>query len=239
MDLSIILPTYNEKEAVVELIQVLLSSLKSRNINPEIIVVDDNSPDETGLIVKEKFKDVPNVRCIIRKERGLATATRRGIEEASSEIILLMDADFNHDPHYVPQMYEILKKYDYDAVNGSRYVWGGDMHGPRGRYYGSYTFNMFLNLLLFIQTQDNTGIFFMFRKKLISHLNMKAIFNGYGDFFMRLLYALKLLKIKLIEIPVVYKERHSGKSKTFFYKYLFQYTWTAIKIRFSGKTLIH
>lgn len=239
MNLSIILPTYNEKEGIPVLIRAILEELEKTAITPEIIVVDDNSPDGTGEAVQAAFAGNHHVRCIVRTtERGLATAIKRGIEEATSDRILLMDADFNHNPKYIAQMYDLLERYDYDVVSGSRYVWGGDMEVARGRYYGSYLFNQMLNLLLFIKTQDSTGGYIMFRRSLVGDLNLGEIFRGYGDFCIRLIYAFKLLNLKLIEVPVVYAERHSGESKTFFYKYIFQYTWTAVKIRWSGKSVI-
>jgi dolichol-phosphate mannosyltransferase len=239
MDLSIILPTYNEVEGIPVMIQHLLDLCEKENIKPEIVVVDDNSPDGTGEVVQKKFAHNSHVKCIVRtEERGLATAVLRGIKETSAPTILLIDADFNHDPKYIPQMYELINKYGYDVANGSRYVWGGDMEGKRGRYYGSYWFNQFLNLLLFIKTSDSTGGYVMLRRKPLERINLKDVFKGYGDFCIRLLYALKLRDVTLIEVPVVYAERHSGESKTFFYKYVFQYTWTAIKLRLSGKKLI-
>lgn len=239
MNLSIILPTYNEVEGIPFMIETLLLELPKEGIQPEIIIVDDNSPDHTGEVVSKKFAHNAHVKCLLRtKERGLATAILAGIGMATTDKILLIDADFNHHPKYIPQMFELIERHDYDVVNGSRYVWGGDMEGVRARYYGSYWFNQFLNLLLFIKTSDSTGGYVMFKKSPLERLNLKRIFTGYGDFCIRLIYGFKLLGVSLIEVPVVYAERHSGESKTFFYKYLFQYTWTAVKLRLSGKALL-
>ncbi len=234
IDLSIVLPTYNEKENISKLIEDILETTKRNEIATEIIVVDDSSPDGTANIVKETFKDNGNVRCIVRtEEKGLATAIRTGAEAAQGEHILLMDTDFNHHPKYVPQLYKFAK--DYDVVSGSRYVWGGGMKNHRLRYIGAYFFNMFINLILFMRTQDNTSGFVMFKREILDKIHTKKIFRGYGDFYIRFLYALKHLGVSLIEVPVVYEDRHSGESKTVFSKYIFQYTCTALEARFKGR----
>src|SRR5258708_5888613 len=93
---SVILPTYNEAGNIIHLIDTIRKILDDKRIHYEIVVVDDNSPDKTGLLVQKNYVKQPNIRCLVRKkERGLATAIRRGIEQAVGDVIIVMDTDFN------------------------------------------------------------------------------------------------------------------------------------------------
>ena len=203
----------------------------------EVILVDDDSPDKTGEFVQETFKHNKRVRAIIRKnEKGLASALLRGIGESAGTHIILMDTDFNHDPKYLKQFFD-LSKY-YDIVGGSRYTWGGNMEGGRARYIGSLLFNYFLSLILSMKSTDNTGGFVLFKKSILEKMNLKKIFKGYGEFYFRFLLAAQYLGTSCIEIPVVYGPRASGASKTYFAKYIFIYTFEGLKLLFRGKSLI-
>lgn len=237
MKVSFVLPTYNEREHIVRFIREIEREAETEKVAYEIILVDDNSPDGTGQHVKDSFEKNPHVRVIIRtKERGLATAILKGIEESRGTHIFLMDTDFNHDPKYLPQFF-LLSKY-YDIVNGSRYTWGGTMEGGQARYLGSMFFNYYLAFMLGMKSSDNTGGFVLFKKNLLDKVHPKRIFKGYGEFFFRFLYAAKQLNASLIEIPVIYSLRASGESKTYFSKYIFIYTWEGVKLFFKGRKLI-
>ena len=230
MKTSIILPTYKEKESILELIEVLCLLLEKKGIDFEIIVVDDNSPDRTGALVKELYADSKSITCIIRKdEKGLATAIGAGISKASGDYILLMDTDFNHDPMQVPGMIGRLPKCD--IVSGSRYIPGGGMLGPRYRYLGSYLFNFFIRLAIGLDTTDNLSGFLAFRKDILENFDMDKIFYGYGDYCIRFLHRAKQLNLKIIEIPVFYKLRYGGSSKTNFLIHSLEYVIAVIKIK--------
>ncbi|MBU0981563.1 glycosyltransferase, partial [Patescibacteria group bacterium] len=198
---------------------------------------DDSSPDKTGELVKETFAQDPHIKVIIRRsERGLATAILKGIQESEGTHIFLMDTDFNHDPKYLPNFFALAPFYD--IVTGSRYTWGGDMLGGKARYLGSMFFNYVLALLLMMKSTDNTAGFVLFKKPLLEKMHPDKIFKGYGEFYFRFLYAAKLLKASLIEVPVVYSLRASGESKTFFWKYIFIYIFEALRLFFTGRKLI-
>ncbi len=231
MDLSIILPTFNEEGHIVDFIEEIKKRIPD-DFTYEIIVVDD-SKDKTGETLEEKYKDSPEVKIFIRRKRGLATAILYGIEKARGERILLMDTDFNHDPKYIPEMLELSK--NYEIVNGSRYIEGGGMDNAENRCLGSKLFNKFVSLILGLKTTDNTGGYILFKSSLIKNVNLKEIFKGYGEFCIRLLFALKLKGAKVKEIPVIYAPRRSGESKTYFSKYIFVYTWATIKARINGR----
>jgi dolichol-phosphate mannosyltransferase len=228
---SVILPTYNERGNIVELISEIISTLDAEKIDFEVIVVDDNSPDGTSQIVNETFSNDPRIKLFIRnQERGLATAIRYGIEKSDGAIVVIMDTDFNHDPRMLPQLIKLLKYYD--IVIGSRFVLGGGMEN-RLRYYCSVIYTIWLRFLLGIHIKDKLSGFFSIRKSKLISLNMDSIFIGYGDFFIRLLLKAQKKCFRMLEVPTFYQIRKSGHSKTNFIDVFFKYTISAIKIFFS------
>lgn len=229
MKTSIILPTYNEKDSIIDLIETLNLLLTKDGFDFEIIVVDDNSPDKTGTLVNEKYANYGDISCIIRKdERGLASALKTGIINAKGDSVLLMDTDFNHDPFAAPEMMKLIS--EYDVVSGSRYIKGGGMMGSKLRYWGSYLFNHFIRIMTGVDTKDNLSGFVIFRKEILKDFDLNQIFTGYGDYYIKFLYRCKKLKLKIREIPVVYKLRVGGDSKTNFVRHLLGYILTVIKI---------
>lgn len=230
--ISIVLPTYNEVNSIIDLIDVLNLIMEKQKYDGEIIVVDDNSKDGTSEAIIKKSRECPSVKAIIRQnERGLATAIKRGIAEAKGEIIIIMDTDFNHDPFKVPEFVSLLDHYQ--IVSGSRYVWGGSMMGSRWRYWGSYWFNVLIRSILRMPTKDNLSGFVAFKKSILRDFNIDDIFRGYGEYYIRFLWAARNLHLSLIEVPVVYKMRQGGESKTSFIKYVFIYFMTILELRFS------
>lgn len=233
-NVSVILPTYNESGNIIELIEKIFSVADNHSIKCEVVVVDDNSPDGTAECVRKKYGNLDSVKLIVRKNgKGLATAIKRGLSEASSDIVMVMDTDFNHNPEKIPLMVKYLD--DFDIVVGSRFVGGGGMKGPQSRYWGSYLFNAFIKIMLGIRSNDNLSGFFAARKTLFADVPIDIIFNGYGDYFIRLLYLVNLKNASIIEVPVVYDERFSGASKTNFLKHLIGYTMTVLNLFFSKK----
>lgn len=222
--LSIILPTYNEVENIVPLVKEIITVLKKKKWPFEIIIVDDNSPDGTALDIKKKLKD-ERVKLFIRlKDNGLAKSVREGIERASGELLLIMDADFNHDPIYIPRMLEVLP--GYDLVIGSRYIKGGGMPFSKKRYLISLFSNLFLKMVLAFPYRDALSGFLLFRRKVLNGINKGKIFRGYGDYSIRFLYWTKLKGVKAKEVPVIYKKRRGGKTKTRLLKVMIQYLIT-------------
>lgn len=234
MDLSIILPTFNEEGHITDFIKEIKKNIPSK-VRYEILVVDD-SKDKTGEILTKNLSQDKNIKIFLRKKRGLATAILYGIKEAAGDRILLLDTDFNHDPKHISMILK-LGKY-YDVVNGSRYIWGGGMENAENRWMGSKLFNKLVGILLSVSTTDNTGGYIIFKRDLLEKLNLEKIFIGYGEFCIRLIYGFKLVKASLMEFPVVYGKRRSGESKTHFSKYVFIYTWAAVKTLLNGKKLL-
>jgi len=226
---SIILPTYNEKDNIVDLVQAIHRYLEPEGFDYEVIVVDDNSPDGTAGVVRAAFSEDPRVELHVRtQERGLATALRYGAEHSDGEVIVFMDTDFNHDPAMIPQLIKFLEYYD--VVIGSRFVMRGGMEDST-RYVFSFVYNLGLRLLFRTQVWDNlSGFFAIYRHKLLE-LNLDRIFYGYGDYFIRLLMVGWRRGWRMLEIPVFYRLRMHGHSKTQFLSIFTQYTTAILKLR--------
>ena len=136
MKVSVILPTYNEKESINLLIREISTILEKEALDYEVLIVDDMSPDGTYDAVKTVFADDSRVVPLLRKnERGLATAVLYGIRKARGEKIVVMDTDFNHHSDLIPLLVKIVDHFD--IATGSRYVIGGGMETSRFRYLGS------------------------------------------------------------------------------------------------------
>lgn len=229
--LSVILPTFNEAENIVPLISEITGKLKT--VKHEIIVIDDNSPDGTTGKVLKKYSQKTNIKTYIRTENpGLANSILFGINKAVGKYICVMDTDFNHNPKDISSM--LIKIPENDVVVGSRYIKGGGMEN-RFRYYLSFIYNLFIKTLLNLSTHDNlSGFFVADRKKLLS-LDTSRIFSGYGDYFIVLLYLSKKSGYKIAEIPVFYKNRIYGFSKSKFIPMLIDYSKTVLKLLLSNE----
>lgn len=226
---SIIIPTYNERDNILALIPALkrVTAPLSR-YQFEIVVVDDNSPDETGKIAKRLFRNDPKLKIFIRtSEHGLGTAINLGITKATGEIIVGMDADFNHDPEYLPMLLEKLEKSKLAIA--SRFITGGGMH-RRIRFYGTYLFNVLLRLLFGFPVSDNASGYYAIRKKDLEKLGLDQIFYGYGDYHLRLVYFAMLKRYKIAETPVFYQKRPFGKSKSNLLQMALSYSQEAVRL---------
>ncbi len=227
---SVILPTYNEAGNIVKLVEEIRHELALKRIPSEIIVVDDDSSDQTGVLAQKYFSKIPEVRVIIRKkERGLATAIKRGIEAAVGEVIVVMDTDFNHEPKLVPGLVEKCKRYDF--VVGSRYVKGGGM-ANKTREILSYLFNILVRIIIGSPVRDNLSGFFAIRRSELDKLPLDKIFFGYGDYFIRLIYLAKKQGNTFAELPSFYKDREYGASKSQFLKMFIDYFQSTLNVRF-------
>jgi dolichol-phosphate mannosyltransferase len=223
--LSVVLPTYNERDNITPLVSELL---RVGGPSVEVIVIDDDSPDGSAAVVAEHFGSEPRVRLIVRKEdRGLAKSIRRGAEEARGDAVAVMDTDFNHDPEMVPLMRDLLGYFD--IVVGSRFIVGGGMEDVF-RYYCSWLYNVGLRGVLGTRVQDNLSGFFAIRRERLAELDFDYIFHGYGDYFFRLLHEATGIGMSMIEIPVFYRLRPTGESKTHYVKVFTDYTTALLRV---------
>lgn len=231
MKISVILPTYNESGNIVKLISSVLTNIP-KGYDVEIINVDDNSPDQTHKIVKNAFIDDPRVVPLLRtSDKGLAKSIHYGINNASGELIVVMDTDFSHNPQEIPVMIHIGKVFD--VVSGSRFCEGGDMDSKR-HYIASLLFNWWVRLILRTQIQDNLSGYFLIKREGLFKLPLDEIFQGYGEYYFRLLHFAQKAGCSIIEVPVVYRSRFSGSSKSNFFNMIFTYSLALIKIKYAS-----
>lgn len=226
---SIILPTYNEKENISTLIDEIFRFLP----DAEIIVVDDNSPDKTWKIVEDY--NSPKVKLIRRTEvRGLATAIARGLKETGGDIIGWMDADMCMPPSLLPKMIAYLG--EYDIAMGSRYIETGTDARSFLRVATSWTINRLAGLLLGFDIKDYDSGFILLKKYVFN----KVVFpsSGYGDYFIEFIYKCKKKGFRIKETPYTFRDREKGESKSAanifeFIKLGFGYFLRILKLRFS------
>ena len=210
---SVIIPTFNEAENICNILKSISNNLSK--INTEVIVVDDNSPDGTGMIVEEYIKSMTrisgySVSIIHRKTRkGLGSAIISGVENSKGDIIVVMDSDFSHPPDMIPKMLDKIEETQCDVVIASRYVEGGDIQGwSTKRKLISKAATEIAKKGLGVQADDPMSGFFAFKKNLIKDVSFDAI--GY-KVLLELLVKTNAKKIQ--EIPYTFTDRKFGSSK--------------------------
>jgi glycosyltransferase involved in cell wall biosynthesis len=212
MKSTIIVPTYNERENIVLLVPELLAL----PVNLSMIIVDDNSPDSTGLIADEMARQDRRVSVIHRSGKlGLGTAYIAGFKEAlakGAERILTMDADYSHHPRYVPAMIESSQMAD--LVIGSRYVRGGGaVDSPAMRRLLSYGANAFAKVMLGLKAMDCTAGFRCYRRAVLESMDLDAIFSDGYSFLIEMLYKIQRRGWTVAEVPIRFMDRRLGASK--------------------------
>ena len=229
MTVSVILPTYNESKNILPLIEAIEDYFDRDGVAYELVVVDDNSPDGTARVVEERMAQDARIKLFVRtEEKGLGTAIKHGIRNSTGEIVAVMDTDFNHDPKMLPQMTKFLEYYD--LVIGSRFVMGGGMEDNQ-RYYYSFLYNMLVRVVLRTQVQDNLSGFFAMRRDKLERMDLDRIFEGYGEWFIRLLFLAWREGYNMLEVPVFYILRRHGQSKSRFLRMIYSYTRTVLELR--------
>lgn len=203
---SIILATYNESENIGDMLHAILTCVPDP---VEIIVVDDNSPDQTWKLAGD-FND-PRVKVIRRvNARGLASAINRGIIETRGDIIGWMDADMCHPPTLLPSMLEALKVSD--IVIGSRYVEGGKDDRDPSRVLTSQLINGLARVILGHGVFDYDSGFILMHRSVLDSVSLNP--TGYGAYFIEFIYACRRKGLKVTEIPYTFTERTKGISKS-------------------------
>ena len=224
---SVVLPTFNEAETICALVAELRATLDRHWPAYEILVVDDASPDGTADRIAAAYGDGEAVRLVRRAPpHGLAVSIRDGIARARGEIVVVMDADFNHDPADVPRLLDALPSAD--LVGGSRFLPGGGMYS-RTRQLGSGAMNVVIRAVVRTGIRDNLSGFFAVRRATLTALPLDAIFFGYGDYYFRLLWHARRHGLRVREIAVAYPPRRGGESKTPLVRTAFKYTAAALR----------
>jgi dolichol-phosphate mannosyltransferase len=208
----IIIPTYNERENI----GLLLPAIRKVLPGAHMLVVDDGSPDGTSAYVKELSRSLGNVFVLDReKKEGLGKAYVAGFRWALERhygFVFEMDADFSHDPKYLPDFLEAIK--ENDLIIGSRYISGVNVvNWPMSRLLISYFGNVYARLVTGIPVRDCTGGFKCFRRQVLEALDFRSIASSGYSFQIEVnFYAWKKV-FRIKEIPIVFTDRQRGASK--------------------------
>ena len=212
----LILPTYNEAENIEALVRAALVQLESTGIGHTILVVDDGSPDGTGLIAERLSGELEPVRVLHRPRKdGLGRAYLAGFAialEAGAELVLEMDSDFSHDPADLPRL--IAAADAADLVLGSRYVPGGGVtEWGSVRRLLSRGGSAYARILLGVPVRDLTGGFKCFHRRVLEAIDLEDVHaDGYG-FQIELTYKAVRAGFSVTEVPILFRERRVGSSK--------------------------
>ena len=213
MTTYVVLPTYNEAENIPLLVPQLLELPGALRV----IVVDDASPDGTGAIADGLAAAHPDRVVVIHRagKLGLGTAYLAGFRRAfalEADGILTMDADFSHDPQYIPAL--LARGAEADLVIGSRYVAsGGAVNSPRMRRLISRSANGIAHLLLRLRPRDVTAGFRWYRREALQSLPLDGVFSSGYSFLIELLYLVEQRGWRVAEIPIRFHDRRRGQSK--------------------------
>ncbi len=203
--------TYNEEKNI----DKLLNRINSISKNIDILIIDDNSPDGTGLKLNQIKEYQKNLNVIIRpKKLGLDTAHKYAYDFALKNNylkLITLDADLSHDPSEIPLMIKILDNHKF--VIGSRYMRGGKCKMSFLRKMLSYFGNKLIKYVLKINSSEFTTSFRGFNLKKLGNFNLNQINSKGYSFFMETIFRLNEANVKIIEIPINFKNRTQGKSK--------------------------
>lgn len=214
-DSIVIIPTYNEKENIEKIIRRVFSYEKDFNI----LVVDDNSPDGTGTIVKSLMNEFPERLYILERteKQGLGLAYIAGFKwslQHSYEYIFEMDADFSHNPDDLIRLYNACALDGVDAAVGSRYVTGVNVvNWPMKRVLLSYFASKYVRFITRMPLRDATAGFVCYKSKVLQALDLDAIqFKGYA-FQIEMKFKIWDMKFSVVEVPIIFTDRKEGTSK--------------------------
>ena len=212
MSTLIIIPTFNERENIVSLVQKILTLPDEF----EVLVVDDNSPDGTAAAVQENFQKSPRVHLLLRERKmGLGTAYSAGFRHAIEKgygNAMTMDADFSHNPDHIPQIFAALGSND--MVIGSRYVPGGrTVNWGVMRKIISRFANLLAHSFLSMKPADCTSGFRLYRAETLKALDFESVVaNGYS-YLVEILFRAGRNHLRICEVPITFEDRRIGKSK--------------------------
>ena len=208
----IIIPTYNE----INNIELIINKIIDLDINADILVVDDNSPDKTYEKVKDLKKNFSNLFLIINnKKLGIGKAYIKGFEYAISKNyskVILIDSDMSHNPNDIIKLLE--SSNSYDLVIGSRYINGiRIINWPLSRLALSYFANLYAKIITGLTIHDCTGGFKCIDVNVLKSLNLSSINSQGYSFQIEINYRAHIKKYKIKEIPIIFTDRTIGKSK--------------------------
>ena len=210
----VIIPTYNEKENVEKMIRTVFSLPTTF----EILIIEDNSPDGTGQIIKNLQSEFTGLLHIIERKGklGLGTAYIAGFKwalENKYDYIFEMDCDFSHNPNDLERLYKAVTD-GADVAIGSRYISGINVvNWPLGRVLMSYLASVYVRFITGMKIMDTTAGFKCYRRKVLETINLDKIkLKGYG-FQIEMKFTAYKLGFNIVEVPIIFTDRKEGSSK--------------------------
>ena len=214
-DSIVIIPTYNEKENIENIIRAVFGLEKTFHI----LIIEDGSPDGTAAIVKNLQQEFPERLFMVERtgKLGLGTAYICGFKwaiEHGYDFVFEMDADFSHNPNDLPRLYNACANEGYDVAIGSRYVSGVNVvNWPMGRVLMSYYASKYVQFVTGIKVKDTTAGFKCYRREVLETLELDKIrFKGYA-FQIEMKFTAYKCGFKIKEVPVIFVNRELGTSK--------------------------
>jgi len=209
----VIMPTYNERENITRIIPAVLE--QDPRIN--MLIIDDNSPDGTGEIVDRIAAENPRVDVIHREGKlGLGTAYVRGFKyslQKGYDLTFEMDADFSHDPSYLPRMIATAEE-GYDLVIGSRWIPGGGIENwPKSRERLSRWASIYTRIVTGLPVHDTTAGFQAFRRRVLEELELDKIRSDGYSFQIETKFKVWRKGFWIKEVPIIFRDRELGESK--------------------------
>ena len=210
----VIIPTYNEKENITEMVK----AITALPVQFDILVIDDNSPDGTASLVKNMQPSFSNLHLVERPGKmGLGRAYIAGFDWALQrdyDYIFEMDADFSHNPYDLVRLFEACDRDGADLAIGSRYISGVNVvNWPLSRVLMSYIASIYVRVVTGMKIKDTTAGFKCYRREVIRNINPGHIKSvGYG-FQIEMKFSTWVLGYNIVEIPIVFTDRRAGTSK--------------------------
>jgi len=213
---TVILPTYNERRNLPIITWLLNRSFTQNNIDWELIIVDDGSPDGTLEVAKQLQKLYGSDRVILKPRAGklgLGTAYVHGLQFARGNFVIIMDADFSHHPKFISEMIRVQKAGNYDIVTGTRYAGTGGVYGwDLKRKVVSRGANLLADTVLRPGVSDLTGSFRLYKKAVLQKVISSTESKGY-TFQMEMMVRAKAMGCSVAEVPITFVDRVYGDSK--------------------------
>lgn len=214
----VIVPTYNERENI----EALVHKVMNLAILPDLLIIDDGSPDGTANIVKELQAHYKERLLLIERagKQGLGTAYIRGFRfaiERGYDYVFEMDADFSHNPEDLSRLYEACAQEGNDLAIGSRYIKGVNVvNWPMSRVLLSYLAGYYVRFITGMPIRDPTAGFKCYRRKVLERINLDKIrFVGYA-FQVEMKFSAWKYGFKICEVPIIFTDRTRGQSKMSF-----------------------
>ena len=224
--------TYNEAENI----ENFLNSINELNLELDVLLIDDNSPDNTKKIISNYIKNKKNIHLIVREKKdGLDTAHKIAYEYSITnnyDFLITLDADLSHDPKIIPEFINELKTNTF--ILGSRYMKGGKNSMKKTRLWLSYFGNKFIKFIFKINCDEFTSSYRGFNLKKLDNFSLKNVSSRGYSFFMETVYQIHSRGFVIKQIPIHFTDRKAGKSKIPKIE-LFRTLFNVLKLKFKSK----